>query len=380
MSGGNWKEMLSASEKGNLQLLQYHIKMGANPNYQHPEFFTAPLLESVRHEHYSISQFLLENGAKPDIVEDLEGVTPIEIALSNRDFRTIHLLNQYLPESKKMAFKNVLITGGNRGIGKAIAQKLLSEGHRVVITVRNKEQGQQVVQELAKIVKNDKISMLVGDLSTIESTYQLAKTIISEFPEIDTFISNAGIWASEKQINSNGLEMSFMVNYLAHYILCQELLPILQKNKAARIIDVNAGLYTKGKLNIEKTPTGLDFHSIRTYANSKLCGILFNLEFAKQIEGSGVTINAVHPGIIQTELGDSPKLMSKIVNVFKRFWKQPNYGAIAPAWLATSSELGGINGFFFNQKKLMQYNRIAQNKELRRDLMNFTKKILDSRN
>ena len=117
MSGGNWKDMLYASQRGDLELVRYHIKMGANPNYKHPEFFTAPLLESVRNGDYEISKFLLENGAKSNISDDLEDITPIEIAYEKRDFRLVDLINQYLPDGEKMVFKNVLITGGNRGIG-----------------------------------------------------------------------------------------------------------------------------------------------------------------------------------------------------------------------------------------------------------------------
>lgn len=378
MSGGNWKDMLYASQRGDLELVRYHIKMGANPNYKHPEFFTAPLLESVRNGHYSISQFLLENGAKSDIEDDLEGSTPLSVALALKDFKTVDLLNQYLPNAKKMKFKNILITGGNSGIGKATAENLLSKGHRIVITVRNEENGKKTVEELNTTTNNHKISYLVGDLSTIQSTRALAQKIKSEFPTMDVFISNAGVWMTEKQLNLDGLEMTFMVNYVAHQILCEELLPVLQKNAPARIINVNSGLYNNGNLNLNKTPKGLDFHPIKTYANSKFCAVLFNIELAQQLEGTGVTINAVHPGVIKTGLADTPKFIGKVIKFVKLFLKQPQEGAIAPSWLAVAPTLENVNGVFYDKKEIMPYHQRVNNEKLRKALMQWSKGLLNN--
>ncbi|PCJ21843.1 MAG: hypothetical protein COA96_15240 [SAR86 cluster bacterium] len=112
------------------------------------------------------------------------------------------------------------------------------------------------------------------------------------------------------------------------------------------------GLYVNDKFDLEKTPTGRDFSSIKTYANSKLCSVMFTLNFATEIEGSGVTINAVHPGVINTGLGDSAKFLSKVMKLVKRFWKSPEYGAEAPAWLAVSSELDGVSGKYYDEKEI----------------------------
>lgn len=94
-TGGDWKEMLEASQTGNIELLKYHIKMGIDPNYQHPEFFTAPLLESIRFGHLDIAKFLLENGAEPNIKEVFDGSTPLSIAKAAKNKEAIELLKQY---------------------------------------------------------------------------------------------------------------------------------------------------------------------------------------------------------------------------------------------------------------------------------------------
>ena len=380
-AGGNWKEMFHASEEGDLELVRYHLKMGVDPNYQHPEYLTGALLESIRLGKLEVAELLLQNGATPNIIKAYGSETPMSIAIENKNKAAIFLLNTYLPEELRQhqygTRKKILITGGNRGIGKATAQKLLIEGQKVVITARDEVEGNEVIQELKEATSNPHIYLVQGDLSTIQSCKKLIDRIKKEHSDINVLINNAGIWMTEKQLNEDDLEKSFMVNYIAPYLLCKGLFPTLKQNQPARIVNVNAGLYVKGKLDIEKTPYGLDFSSIKTYANSKLCNVMFTIDFAKEIEGSGVTINAVHPGVIKTGLGDSPKFLSKVVKFMKRFWKSPEYGAEAPSWLAISEEMEGVNGNFYNEKKIMDYVDLVKDQNLRTALQSKTEKILN---
>ena len=99
--GGDWKEMLYAAEKGDLDLLTYHIKMGADPNYQHPEYLTSALLESIRLSHLDVAELLLEFGARPNIIRDFSSETPMSIALTNQNKAAIYLLNEHPPEEEK---------------------------------------------------------------------------------------------------------------------------------------------------------------------------------------------------------------------------------------------------------------------------------------
>ncbi len=378
-AGGNWKEMFHASETGDVELVRYHLGMGVDPNYQHPEYTTGALLESILKGQLEVAKLLLDNGASPSIIKDYGTETPMSIAIEEGNKAAIYLLNSYLPEesrNKEIApRKKILITGGNRGIGKATAKNLLLEGHQVVITIRNEEEGKLLIKNLKLETKNHDISFLQGDLSTIQSCYRLIEKIKTVHSDINVLINNAGIWMTEKQLNSDGLEKSFMVNYLAPYLLCKELFPTLKKNKPARIVNINAGLYVKGSLDIEKTPYGLDFSKIKTYANSKLCNVMFTIDFAKEIEGSGVTINAIHPGIINTGLGDSPQLMSKLIKLIKRFWKTPEYGAEAPSWLAIDEKISGINGKYYNEKRQMEYIEKVKDTALRNNLRRKTEEI-----
>ncbi|MFK8009126.1 MAG: SDR family NAD(P)-dependent oxidoreductase [Saprospiraceae bacterium] len=379
--GGDWKEMFNAASEGDIELVKYHLKMGVDLNYQHPEYMTSVLIECIRLGKIEMVKFLLKNGADPSATEGFGTTTTLSIAKSEKNHEAVHLLISYLKKGKypipKIRINKIVVTGGNRGIGKAIAQKLLEESQEVVIVCRNEEVGKSVVEELKSKTGNSKISMIQGDLSSIQKCKTLIEKIKIEHPDINILINNAGIWMSEMQLNEDKLEMSFMVNYLAPYLLCDGLFPILKNNQPARIVNVNAGLYVKGKLDVEKTPYGLDFGSIKTYMNTKFCNVMSTIDFSKRIEGSGVTINVVHPGVIKTGLGDSPKFLSKVVKFFKRFWKSPEYGAGAPTWLALSEELDGVNGNYYNEKKIMEYIDEVKNENSREALRIKTEEILN---
>ncbi|PHN03703.1 SDR family oxidoreductase [Flavilitoribacter nigricans] len=270
----------------------------------------------------------------------------------------------------------VLITGGNRGIGKAAAEKLLNQNCEVIITVRDPQKGRAAISELKEKTGKSAINMVEGDLSDIQSCFTLADRIKDQHQDINCFISNAGVLMTEKQLNKDGLELNFMINYIAPYILCRELVPVLKENEGTRIVNVNSALYTKGKLQLEKTPKGDDFHPIKSYASSKLCNVLFALDLAEELEGTGLTINSVHPGVINTGLGDSKTILSRIIKLIKPFWKKPDYGAIAPVWVATSDELEGVSGKYFNEREEMAYIDYVKDEQLRQQLRNFTEELI----
>lgn len=383
-AGGNWKEMFHACEKGDLELVDYHLKMGVDPNYQHPEYATSALLESIEKGQLKVAELLLDNGANPAIVKDFSRETPMSIAVNKANKAAIYLLNRYLPETQRNQAigprHSILVTGGNRGIGKAIAESLLKEGHQVVITVRNTAEGQAVIEALKAATGNPAITFIHGDLSSIQSCLNLIEQVKLAHPELDTLINNAGVMMMQKALNEDGLEVSFMVNYLAPYLLCKGLFPVLKKNHPARIVNVNSKLYGLGKLAIDKTPYGSDFNRIRTYATTKLCNALFTIDFAKEIAGSGVTINAVHPGAIKTGIGDSPTFLSRIVKVIKRFWKTPLEGADAPSWLAIHPETEAIHGKYFDQRAATDYHLKAKDEQARLALRLKAETLLENYN
>lgn len=228
--------------------------------------------------------------------------------------------------------KTVVITGAGRGIGLATARELAAEGHRVVLVARRREQG-----EAAREGIGGGAALVVGDLGTRAGVTRLAEELRERFPETDALVHNAGIWPAKKAIGEDGFEQAFFTNHLAPFLLNHLLEDVLRAN-SARVVQVTAGLYPKGKVDPERTPRGLDFHPIRTYADTKLANLMTVPLFARRWEDTGVTITAVHPGVIRTGLGDRPGPLGLLLKLVKRSWAAPEAGARPVARLVTEPE------------------------------------------
>lgn len=367
--GGNWKDLLKAAKMGDLAAARYHLMQGVDPNFQHPEYFTAPIFEAVRNNHVEMIQLLVEGKqqgddagipgsslANPQLLEAMTDLTPIELSLAEERHAIVDYLNTRLPEEAKWKPKHVLVTGGNRGIGKAIVALLLRKGHAVAFTCRDAGVGEEVVQELTKATGNAKLQAIAGDLSSISSTRLLASTILSDFTGLQVLVHNAGLWPTELQLNEDGLEKAFMVNYMAPLILTESLLSQMERNGPdVRVVLVTAGLAVFGKADVTKTPFGNDFSQLKSYWHTKQCGMIWCLRQARlqQAKGDSVTprvaFNAVHPGVINTGLGQMGGCMGCLLKLVKRTWKTPADGALAPVWFAVSPEAKEIRGEFYTE-------------------------------
>lgn len=240
-----------------------------------------------------------------------------------------------------------IITGANAGIGKAIAQGLAGMGRRVVMVSRDPEKGRIAAEEVRAGTKGGEVELVVGSLNTVADCRWLAETIRERYPAIQCLINNAGVWMTKRVLNADGIETTFMVNHLGPFILTNLLLPALEAAGRARIVNVNAGLYIFGKLDLGRTPHGDDFGLFRTYCNTKLANLLFTVELARRLVGTEVTVNALHPGVVNTGLGDRKGALGSILKVYKRLTKTPGQGAAAPVWVATAPEIEGMTGRFF---------------------------------
>jgi NAD(P)-dependent dehydrogenase (short-subunit alcohol dehydrogenase family) len=239
-----------------------------------------------------------------------------------------------------------VVTGGNRGIGYAVAEQLAGEGCRVVILARDLRKGEAARSAVERRVGGD-VRVVEGDLSSVRGVRAAAEAVREACPRLDVLVHNAGVWPSRCVLNEDGLEQSFATNHLAPFLLNHELEPLLIASRA-RVVQVSAGLYTAGKVDPDRTPQGLDFHPLRTYADTKLCNVALVPKFAQRWLDAGVTINAVHPGVVRTGLGDRKGPLGLLLKAFKLTWKRPSTGAKPVVRLALSSEVAGQSGRYFN--------------------------------
>jgi NAD(P)-dependent dehydrogenase (short-subunit alcohol dehydrogenase family) len=252
-----------------------------------------------------------------------------------------------------------VVTGANRGIGLAVSRALALEGCRVFMVVRDRARGIDAERELAAA---GDVRLVQGDLSTPETTRIAARQILEACPRIDVLIHNAGVWPTRLERDEDGIERAFAVNHLAPFLLNHLLVPALVRG--SRVVQVSAGLYVKGNVDPERTPRGDDFHAIRTYATTKLANLLLLERFAEQLGAHGVTINALHPGVIRTGLGDRPGLLGLLLRGVKRLWKTPEAGAVPVVRLALDPTLEGVTGRYYHLEQEMPLAELARDRAL----------------
>jgi NAD(P)-dependent dehydrogenase (short-subunit alcohol dehydrogenase family) len=268
-----------------------------------------------------------------------------------------------------------IVTGANAGIGKAVVEGLAAKGLSVIMLCRSRDKAEAALGDIKSRVPYADIKIVIGDLSDNAGVRLAAQNLLAEAPKIAALINNAGIWMTECELNADGIEKSFYVNCLAPFLLTNLLIERLKESAPARIVNVNAGLYVFGKIDFERTPYGKDFSMFRSYCNSKLAGVMTTLELAKRLEGSGVTINALHPGVIKSNLGGTKDLKGKLINLIKLLFKTPEKGAEPVIYLAASGEVKGISGHFFLLKKEIPIIAKAKDEALGKQIWNLSEKL-----
>jgi NAD(P)-dependent dehydrogenase (short-subunit alcohol dehydrogenase family) len=218
--------------------------------------------------------------------------------------------------------RTAVVTGGNRGIGLAVCEALVDKGFRVVAVTRSAgaPAGAEVVH---------------GDLASRRTVDELVEALRDTCETIDVLVHNAGIWPTRLRHNEDGIEESFAVNHLAPFQLNLAL-----QDRLRRVVQVSAGLYVKGRVDLDRTPYGKDFHRMRTYCDTKRANLLLVPEFARRWQDAGVTIDAVHPGVIRTDLGDPGGVLGAVLRMVKRRWASPAEGAAPVVRLADDTGTG----------------------------------------
>ena len=220
--------------------------------------------------------------------------------------------------------RTAVVTGGNRGIGYAVCESLVHKGFRTIAVVRNLDAGVP-----------PKVEKVTGDLANKRTVAALVTALRDTCPTIDVLVHNAGVWPTRRTHNEDGLEESFAVNHLAPFQLNLAL-----EDRLRRVVQVSAGLYVKGRVDLDRTPYGKDFHRMRTYCDTKRANLLLVPLFARRWQDAGVTIDAVHPGVIRTDLGDPGGALGAVLRLVKRRWATPADGAAPIVRLADDTGTG----------------------------------------
>jgi len=207
-----------------------------------------------------------------------------------------------MPSQKGRIF---VVTGGTSGMGFEDAKALASAGARVVIAARNAQRGQEAIEKIRQDVPAAQVEFQAVDLSSLSSVRDLGKRLGASLPRLDGLINNAAIMATpERGTSVDGLEMQFATNYAGHFVLTAELLPLLRKSEAPRVVTLSSIAVHRGTLDLDDLQSTGTYEPMATYAQSKLACLMFAFELQRRSDagGWGIQSMAAHPGVAVTEL------------------------------------------------------------------------------
>tara|TARA_R110001592_G_scaffold1874_15_gene11438 strand:- start:1350 stop:2204 length:855 start_codon:yes stop_codon:yes gene_type:complete len=255
-----------------------------------------------------------------------------------------------------MLNKVCLITGATSGIGQATALALAAQGAELFVVCRNAQKGEALLSEISSRYPGCVVTLLLADLGCLADIRRVAQQFLDTGKPLHLLMNNAGVVNTHRKLSSDGIEETFAVNHLAYVLLTELLRERIVQSAPARIVSVASAayLFVKGvqfdDLEFVNTP----YKTFKVYGHSKLCNILWTRHLAKQLDGTGVTVNCVHPGPVNTGLGHQDHAMiGKIIGlILKPFFRTPTQGAATSIFVATSPSLDTVSGEYFSDSKV----------------------------
>jgi retinol dehydrogenase-14 len=253
-----------------------------------------------------------------------------------------------MAEPGQLIGRTVLITGGTGGIGRATATGLAAIGARVAITGRDRRRADEAAADI-RAAGGPAVDVFVADMSSQAEVRRLADEVLQVLPRLDVLVNNVGGFWNSRRVTTDGLEHTFALNHLAPFLLTHLLADRLRQSAPARVVTVSSDAQRLGRIDFDDLQGERSWSGQRAYNQSKLANVLFTYELARRLRGTGVTANALHPGVVLTAFGaEDPGRIQRLIMPFARWvMKSPDEGARTSIHLASAPELEGVTGQFF---------------------------------
>jgi retinol dehydrogenase 14 len=251
--------------------------------------------------------------------------------------------------SESMRGSTVLVTGGTGGIGLATAAGVAGLGARVGIVGRDTNRAEAAAAAVRRNAPQATVDVFVADLSSQAEVRGLAAEVSSVYPSLDVLVNNVGGYWAHRHVTIDGLERTFAVNHLAAYLLTDLLRGLLVASTPARVVTVSSHTHATGRIDFGDLQGERTYNGGHAYDQSKLANILFTYELARQLNGTGVTSNVLHPGVVKTAFGgeDLGRMMRAMLPLARPFMKTPARGARTSIHVASAPGLAGVTGTYF---------------------------------
>jgi NAD(P)-dependent dehydrogenase (short-subunit alcohol dehydrogenase family) len=275
--------------------------------------------------------------------------------------------------------KTCIVTGASSGIGKETAVALAQAGAHVAVVCRTREKGERTIAEIGRRSQSSAVSLFVADLASLRAVRDLAVQIDDALPRVDVLVNNAGLALRERVATAEGLETTFVVNHLAHFLLTRLLEPKLVASAPSRVVNVASDAHRWGRLRFDDLMGTRAYDGWTAYAQSKLANVAFTYELARRLAGTGVTANCLHPGLVATGFANAgPTTIRILSRVARPFLRSPGTGAATSIYLASAPELTGVSGRYFASRRERRSSKASYDEAIAARLWRVSEELIEA--
>jgi retinol dehydrogenase 12 len=264
--------------------------------------------------------------------------------------------------TQDLSGKICLVTGATSGIGEVTARRLAGMGATVTIVGRSAERAAATATRI-KAATGATVEILIADLSSQADIRRMANEFLAQHSRLDVLVNNAGAVFLRRLESLDGVEMTWALNHMSYFLLTNLLLDALRAGARSRIVNVASDAHSGARINFDDPQLKANYNGWRAYGQSKLANILFTLELARRLDGTGVTANALHPGFVASNFGKNNRLFGILIGLAQRVAAiSPESGAETSVYLASSPEVAGVSGRYFDKCRAVAPSAEAQDR------------------